>query len=174
MYDNTSNTDKSFFLKECIADALFKLMRKKNLAKITINELVSVAGVGRMTYFRNFTTKLDVISFKLKLLSKQYYSSLKEQPKTEEQKRLHFFKYIYQNKELFSLLNKQNAFIILLYFLQDATNNSNNAPEDKYKIPFFVFGTTGIVSTWANDDFKQTPEEIMAMLKKWIILDEKK
>ena len=56
------------FLKECIADALIQLLRVKPLEDITITEITDVAGVGRSTYYRNFTSKEDVLSYKLFIL----------------------------------------------------------------------------------------------------------
>lgn len=53
------------FLKERIADALIRLMALKPFDKITIQEIVEQAQVGRATYFRNFSSKHEVITYKL-------------------------------------------------------------------------------------------------------------
>jgi len=61
------------FLKECMADALLKLLAEGNaLNEITIQEITSLANVGRVTYYRNFKSKEDVLYFKLSLLE-QYW-----------------------------------------------------------------------------------------------------
>ena len=52
------------FLKECLADSLISLMKEKPLEDITITEITSHSGVSRSTWFRNFHTKEEVISFK--------------------------------------------------------------------------------------------------------------
>ena len=44
MARGTKTTD---FLKECMADALLKLMKDRNIDKITVTEITSLAGVGR-------------------------------------------------------------------------------------------------------------------------------
>jgi len=56
---------KNDYLQECMADALIKLMREKNFDKITINEIVSEAGVGHSTWFRSFSNKSEALTFKL-------------------------------------------------------------------------------------------------------------
>ena len=58
-------TKTTEFLKECMSDALIKLMQEKNFSKITVNDITTVAGVGRSTWFRNFVTKSDALTFKL-------------------------------------------------------------------------------------------------------------
>lgn len=40
-------TKTTEFLKECMSDALIKLMQEKNFSKITVNDITTVAGVGR-------------------------------------------------------------------------------------------------------------------------------
>ena len=57
------NAKTTEFLKECLADALIKLLRKKPLNKISIPEISETAQVGRTTYFRNFSSKQEAITF---------------------------------------------------------------------------------------------------------------
>lgn len=45
------------YLKECIADAIIVLIKEKPVEKISIDEIVKKAGVGRATYFRSFHSK---------------------------------------------------------------------------------------------------------------------
>lgn len=45
------------YLKECIADAIIVLIKEKPIEKISIDEIVKKAGVGRATYFRAFNSK---------------------------------------------------------------------------------------------------------------------
>lgn len=59
------NSKTTMFLKECLADALIKLLHIKPMEKITIPEIAETAAVGRTTYFRNFTTKNEMLTFKL-------------------------------------------------------------------------------------------------------------
>ena len=47
--------NSSDFLKECIADALFILLRTKSIESITVREITELANVSRITYYRNFT-----------------------------------------------------------------------------------------------------------------------
>ena len=46
--------------KECIVTALIQLTEQKPFSAITISELTDRAGVSRMTYYRNYTSKEDV------------------------------------------------------------------------------------------------------------------
>lgn len=167
---SSATDDKSLFLKECIADAFFRLLQKKKFNKITVDDIVSTAGVGRMTYFRNFNTRDDIVQFKLKSLSKAYHTELPEQPKTEADAIYHLLKWIYTNKEIFTLLYRQNPFTILIYFGQSAMNDRKDDVEDTYKVPFFAVGFSGLVCAWIEHNYKETTEELHAMIKKWLNL----
>ena len=48
-------------VKRSITNALFALMAEKSLAEIHISELVSKAGVARASFYRNYSTKEDVL-----------------------------------------------------------------------------------------------------------------
>ena len=52
--------DKSEFLKECMSDALLQLMGSKDFSKITADEIVATAGVGRATWFRSFKSSMRI------------------------------------------------------------------------------------------------------------------
>jgi len=55
----------SIELKEAMGEALLKLIKEKPLDKITVDEFTKEANVGRVTYYRQFKSKQDVISYKL-------------------------------------------------------------------------------------------------------------
>lgn len=51
--------------KECIESALILLMKEKPFQKITIQEIIRRAGVGRSSYYRNYTTKEEILESRL-------------------------------------------------------------------------------------------------------------
>lgn len=60
------------YLKECIADAIIVLIKERPIEKISIDEIVKKAGVGRATYFRTFNSKKEAITFKFIKMWEQY------------------------------------------------------------------------------------------------------
>lgn len=54
-----------------IANALFALVTLKPWQEIGISEVVSLAQVGRATFYRNFDTLEDVLTYQLQLASKR-------------------------------------------------------------------------------------------------------
>lgn len=88
MYHMQKN--KTAVQSQCmIADALYRLMQKKEFHRITITEICEEADVGRKTFYRNFDWKEDVVDFQLSLLCAEYEKEILPIP-LEERLRSHF------------------------------------------------------------------------------------
>lgn len=48
-------------VRESLTDALFSLMSKKEFNDITITELSKKAGVSRLSFYRNYTSKEEIL-----------------------------------------------------------------------------------------------------------------
>ena len=57
-----SNKEANAVTRECIESALIKLMEKKDFADISITEIITKAGVSRVSYYRNYSSKEDILS----------------------------------------------------------------------------------------------------------------
>lgn len=59
------------FLKECMFIAFMELLNEKSLDEITITEITSRAGVSRMTFYRNYNSKEEIV--------RDYFAEKKEE-----------------------------------------------------------------------------------------------
>lgn len=57
-----SNEESNKLTKECLQTALIYLMNEKPFEKITITELVARSGVSRSAFYRNYSSKEDIIT----------------------------------------------------------------------------------------------------------------
>ena len=57
-----NNNEQKQFFRDCLYTALIELMTKKPISKIGIGELCSRAGVSRMTYYRNYRSKEEILA----------------------------------------------------------------------------------------------------------------
>ncbi len=60
------------FIKDCITTALIKQMETQSLDKISVTELVKTAGVSRVSFYRNFESKQDVLEKHLMKLIQEW------------------------------------------------------------------------------------------------------
>ncbi|TCS75017.1 TetR/AcrR family transcriptional regulator [Muricomes intestini] len=104
---NTKNTANQI-AKECLVTALIQLLKEKNLSEITISELTNKAGVSRMTYYRNYTTKEDIFTRHLQDIFAAYRQEFYEQDCHTEffdmPNMLHCFQYFSIHKEFLNTL----------------------------------------------------------------------
>ena len=49
------------YTKDCLVQALMRLLQEKPLSSISITELAAEAGISRMTYYRNYQSIDDVL-----------------------------------------------------------------------------------------------------------------
>lgn len=107
--------NSSDFLKECIADALFILLRTKSIESITVREITELANVSRITYYRNFTSKENVIEFKLDKLMTEW---IEKQPQKESasahELSIRFFQFFYSIRDIVQTLIRANLSLLLL------------------------------------------------------------
>ena len=56
-----NNTESNKLTRECLTTALMQLMKEKPIDKITITELVKRSGVSRTAFYRNYSSKEDIL-----------------------------------------------------------------------------------------------------------------
>lgn len=154
--------NSSDFLKECIADALFILLRTKSIESITVREITELANVSRITYYRNFTSKENVIEFKLDKLMTEW---IEKQPQKESvsahELSIRFFQFFYSIRDIVQTLIRANLSLLLLNRLILKFNDINIADSSEYYRQIFIsFGLCGIILSWMDTGMKESPEEM--------------
>lgn len=153
-------------VKNAIAKALFILLTQTQLNEITIKSLVQKAGVARASFYRNFKSKEDVISYFLNTLllqyKEKYAADLSHIARYDNV--LRTFTYVYSYKmELSSLFHAKLGQMFL-----DAINEyiitSTDLRHEKqlYKYPFYSYAGAlyNVIYYWITSGCKETPKEI--------------
>lgn len=155
------------FLKECMADALIKLLSKKSLDKITIKDITDVACVGRVTFYRNFKVKEDLIKYKITLVINDYFknTTLTEDNITLKILFKEYFLFISHYKDFMNVLFKSDTLYLIQEFLQDSLWYHINRDDIlNYRKAFFSYGIYGITKEWIQSGYKESPEQLSQMV----------
>ncbi len=161
-------------VKESITEALFALMSAKNFSDITITEIIEKAGVARVSYYRNYKSKEQIIQdcvfdfiqvFKDKNVI-HFHSKL-----TEEKVQA-IFELVYGQKEQLKIifnaglsglfLNSLNAYFEEINFGDKEIGPTKH--EKKWIFYAACGGFFNIMAKWIMDDFKENPQEIIKSL----------
>ncbi|MCM1130267.1 MAG: TetR/AcrR family transcriptional regulator [Roseburia sp.] len=163
------NEKISTFLKDCLADALIKKMKNKPFEKITIDEIAETAGVGRATYFRHFSCKQEMLTYKImrhwEINSEK--RNLKERRKFDLSNALDFFEINLMQQEVLDLIyasNLQSTLLDAFYKIMVPRDADNTF--EKYRELFYSYGLFGALDEWIRNGYKQSPQEMVELLTK--------
>lgn len=161
------NSKTTEFLKDCMAESLIKLLKESSIDKITVQQIADSAGVGRATWFRNFSNKSEAITFRLVRLWEKWA----EEHKLKERK-----SFSIDNAETFFLFNyeiKETLLIIYQAGLQAAVydafytimvSDHLDSSKEYYRSLFYSYGLLGLLDGWIERRFSESPDEMSTII----------
>jgi len=173
MYPNNISISKSL-VKDCIFTSLMILMKEKNFDDISIKEITQKAGVSRMSYYRTYSSKEDILI--------QYFDDLFENCLSKVKSTDIIDKY-HLNSKLFHVFGENHILIqnivhaklydlLLIHFIEYTTYLSQhvfhqdiNDPKISYKIYAEAGCLCVLLVHWIDLGMKETPEEMSQLLE---------
>ena len=101
-----SNEGRNAYVTEHITAAMLSLLEEKPLSEISISELCDRAGVGRVSFYRNFQEKDDILKEHIRQLFREWTGTLKEDPPLDELIR-RMFSHFEAHRDFYALLQKR-------------------------------------------------------------------
>ena len=148
------------FVKECITTALLRMMETMPFDEIAITDLVKKAGVGRVSFYRNFESKKDVLEKHLVLLIKEWgkeFETLGDPQKFSDTLLRHYYKY----KDFYLLLYRQGLAEMIYETIRSACklDEAQNNIERYFKsmIAGMIWGW---IDEWMRQGMPEDPDEI--------------
>ena len=166
------HTEQHDIIKQSITQALLSLMESKPFSEITITELVTKAGIARSTYYRNYSSKEEVLATYIDEVLQDFY---KEFPANSMRERFeyehiaHILDYVMRYKKQLSILHKSGLSSIYLnamnrYFFATLNKTALTA-DDKFKVYAFAGAEFNIIFSWILSDSNESMEEITAYIR---------
>lgn len=152
-----------------IADALFRLMKRKPFQQITVTEICEEAAIGRKTFYRNFDMKDDVVDFKLDILCARYKSEIMGMSTVEQLR--HHLEFTRNHADCFiALYNNgfhqtvKDKFAILLP--ETMPRWTKDPVEQQYRSRYIVAGVEAIERVWVERGFAESIDEVVAIVQR--------
>ena len=146
-----------------------ELLQETPIEKISLQNVADKAGVGRVTFYRHFSSKQELIEYKLQALWDRYNNEHRLAELTEgllEEK--WFFDFFYENRALLQQLYEQGMFLYTHDFMIKIFSPSIDIPEDtRFAVSFLTYGLLGIITAWAADGFKESTDEMISLFRKY-------
>ena len=154
-------------IKYCLANALIKLMQSSPFEQITVNEICYTAHVGRATFYHYADGKQgkdDLLLFKLERDYDQYTARRRKMGLSKIDEGGDTFNFIYDNKECFSLLHRDQRSNVLIQFLLYAECGLNAEGDQAYLDYYLALGYLGLMQKWYQDNYSKTALEVASIL----------
>lgn len=155
-------TKREALAKEYIYEALFILMKKKDYRDITITDICEKAGVTRMSFYRNYKTKEDILRefVKTEVLSHFRGSDFNFDNYCSRENFVKLFNVMAENKEICVAFYKAGLIRVVHEQLNQDFLSMHNEGYDPYRFLFFTGGVLNIFLAWLANGEKETPEEL--------------
>ena len=159
---------RSTLSKQYISEALIALLQVKEYNKISIQDIVDKAGLSRITYYRNFNNKDEIIIYYLEENTRDFFNRLNVNINQKEWKKYIeiLFRDLLEEKKM--LLTKTLIKADLTHYIKNEiervlTSRTNNQRE-MYKQLFIAGGIFNVYIEWVSNGCKETPEEMSNIL----------
>lgn len=163
---------QKFESKQAITDSLFKLLKKEKLEKIKVADVVKIAGVSRMAFYRNFKNIEDVIHqyFEPKLV--EIFGDMKNDPSADSRYRK-IGKFFFQSKDRLLLSYKSGFENIIsdIFYQQLEAFIGKTDIQSKYWVKFYGAGIYAIWREWLLSDMDLNFDEINLLIHKFLGAD---
>ena len=153
----------SDYVVSAYGEALFKLMKKKSIEKITVDELCEAGGIGRATYFRNFKSKDEIITAYIIMKWREYEREyrLKEHPLNDSYRVKRYFDFCYSMRKKNDLIIGQGHHgAILSAYEVIMTDSDTEQSIDTYESYYLAYGLFGIFMKWAKGGYSESVQEM--------------
>lgn len=153
--------------RQWIVEALLKLMNEMPYKDITVTFLALSAGVDRRTFYRNFTSKEDVLLYYMSDLQKNFLVDIRLLSVCDMYGLVHvYFRFWIQHKNFLRQIINNNLTNLLLYKFNDtlpailAYFNEDTNTGKGYNEAYNVGGFWNILLRWVQRDCLESPEEL--------------
>ena len=138
------NKKENLYLYEKESNGIFKIM------------------FGRTTFYRHLghkNSKDELLIFKLNYGWECYAQKHEEEVKKD--KGFAMLNYIYENRQLFTLLNNNGLIITIMQVFEKMIPAGEYYDKNhSYLMSFFSYGYFGIIYQWIKYDFDETPKQL--------------
>ena len=162
--------------KHALAESLKKLLLKKPLNKITINDLTTDCGISRMAFYYHFKDIYDLVEWACLEESRKALQGKKTYD-TWQEGLLQIFEAVYENKPF--IINAYNAIsreqienflfqlthdLIMSVVEEQARSTSLTQEQKSFIADFYKYSFVGIMLDWIKQGMKEDYEEIARMI----------
>ena len=160
-----NNEQKNTYVKKQITAALLALLKEKPLSEISISELTSRAEIGRVSFYRNYESKEDILKEESERLIREwgrlYESNPESAPETLFPSLFDFYR---DHKDFYTTLYHAGMSSIMM---ETIVSTIRITPEmqnlEAYMKSFWAYGIYGWMLEWIKRGMQESGKELLVL-----------
>ena len=157
--------------KNCLAEALITMMQTERIEDIHIKTLVQKAGVSRMSYYRYFSSKKEILTYYMEYILQEYENTVEKNTNHFFQSYDHILESLifFRNYKDFALCLERSH---LSYILMDSLNNyvqkqqgfDTEKAARSYPFYYYAGALYNIYMQWIKTDANEPAEKLATII----------
>ena len=162
---NMNNEQKNTYVKKQILAALLDLLKEKPLSDISVSELTSRAEIGRVSFYRNYQNKEDILKEESDRLIKEwgrlYESNPDSTPESLFPSLLDFYR---DHRNFYTILYNAGMSSIMMETIIGTIQILPEMPNfEAYMKSFWAYGIYGWMLEWIKRGMHESGDELKAL-----------
>lgn len=146
---------------ESLTQAILQLMTQKPLAQINVSELCERAGVSRVSFYRNYSSKQDILVQYLSQCTETWFAEFSKKPEDEFIRTFsaELLEQYRKNADLIRLLYDNGVgYLLKEHIFACCKLNEITEPEEAYPRAVLAGAVYGLVDEWIRLGMEALPE----------------
>lgn len=162
---NMNNEQKNTYVKKRILDALLDLLKEKPLSDISVSELTSRAEIGRVSFYRNYQNKEDILKEESDRLIKEWGRLYESNPdSTPESLFPYLFDFYRDHRDFYTILYNAGMSSIMMETIIGTIQILPEMPNlEAYMKSFWAYGIYGWMLEWIKRGMHESGNELKAL-----------
>lgn len=161
---DTNIKNYSISAQICLAEALIALMQHTTIDSIHIKDIAKKAGFSRMSYYRYFSSKEEILTFYMEYILKEYRSTIDTSHFQSYQHILDSLNFFYNYRDFALCLHKAGLSFLLLDALNDYIEKQPEFHHENsqyaYSLYYYAGALYNIYMQWILNGAKEDSETI--------------
>ena len=162
---NMNNEQKNTYVKKQITAALLELLKEKPLSDISVSELTSKAEIGRVSFYRNYQNKEDILKEEsdrlIKEWGKLYESNPESAPETLFPSLFDFYR---DHRDFYTILyNAGMSSIMMETIIGTIPITPETQNLEAYMKSFWAYGIYGWLLEWIKRGMPESGKELLTL-----------
>ena len=164
---NMNNEQKNTWVKRQITAALLDLLREKKLADISVSELTEMAGVGRVSFYRNYQTKEDILREESDRLIQEWGKLYEANPESAPETLFpSLFDFYREHRDFYTTLYEAGMSTIMMDTIISTIQITPEMPNlEAYMKSFWAYGIYGWMLEWIKRGMQESGSELIGLFQ---------